>query len=75
MGCVAMFDKYKLYIIQNGQQILSGNRNLKDVLWDVPFKSKDINSINYIVSTDKNKSELTQYLHGCTFSQVISTFQ
>ena len=60
MGCVAIFDKYKLHIIRNGQQILSGNRNLKDGLWDVTFKNKDINSINYIISHNKNKTELAQ---------------
>ena len=37
-GCVAIIDKYKLYIIQNGKQILAGTRNFNDGLWDVPFK-------------------------------------
>ena len=75
MGCVAIFEKYKLHIIRNEQQILSGNRNLKDDLWDLSFKNKDINSINYIISRDKNKTELAQYLHGCALSSVLSIFQ
>ena len=75
MGCVAIFNKYKLHIIRNGQQILSGSCNLKNGLWDVPFKSKDINSINYIISRNKNKTKLAQYLHGCELSPVISTFK
>ena len=31
--------------------------------------------MNYIISQDKDKTELAQYLHGCVFSPVISTFQ
>ena len=55
-----IFDKYKLHIIQNRQPILSGNRNLKYGLWDLPLKSKDINMINYIIYRDKNNVELAQ---------------
>ena len=45
-GCVAIFDKYKLHILRHGKQILTGDRNLKDGLWDVPFKEKNMNIIN-----------------------------
>ena len=74
-GCVAIFDKYKLYIIRNGKQILLSTWNFDDCLWDAPFKKKDINNINNIISCDKNKTELAQYLHGCAFMPVVSTFQ
>ena len=74
-GCLALFDRYKLYIFKNGKIILSGNRNLTDGLWDVPFKNNHIDNINYIVTTDKNKSDLARYLHACAFSPVVSTFQ
>jgi hypothetical protein len=66
-GCVLIFDKHKLYIIRHGKQILTGDRNLKDGLWDVPFKEQKINQINYIIAKDKNKSDLAKYLHGCAF--------
>ena len=59
-GCVAIFDKYKLYIIQNGKLVLSGTRNFDDGLWNVPFKKKDINNIYYIMSRDKNKKTLNE---------------
>ena len=52
-GCVAIFDKYKLYILQNGKQILTGDRNLKDGLWDGPFREKKIHHINCIILKDK----------------------
>ena len=74
-GCVAIFDKTSLKILKNGKIVLTGNRNLHDGLWDVPFKKHDINAINYIITRDKSKTELAQYLHACAFSPVISTFQ
>ena len=74
-GCVAVFDNKKLHFFKNGEMILSDFRNLNDGLWDVPFKNHEIHAINYIISKDKNKSELAQYLHACAFSPVISTFQ
>ena len=30
---------------------------------------------NFVVTKEKNKLELTQFLHGCAFSPAISTFQ
>ena len=68
------FEKSKLSILKNGEVILSGHRNSTDGLWDVPFNQYE-NKINYIISRDKNKTELAQYFHGCAFSPVISTFQ
>ena len=73
-GCIAIFEKSKLSILKNGKVILSGHRNSTDGLWDVPFNQYE-NKINYIISRDKNKTELAQYFHGCAFSPVISTFQ
>ena len=74
-GCIAIFDKNKLHIVKDGKLVLSGLRNLNDGLWDVPFKNNDIQSINYIISKEKSKTELAQYLHACAFSPVVSTFQ
>ena len=41
----------------------------------IPFKQSNIHNINYIISKDKSKTILTQYLHGCDFSPVTPTFQ
>lgn len=74
-GCIAIFDKHNLSILKNGKILLSGKRNWSDGLWDVPFTTTGSQKINYIISRDRNKTELAQYLHGCAFSPVISTFQ
>jgi hypothetical protein len=74
-GYIAIFDKHILSIIKDNKIVLEGKRNLQDGLWDIPFKQHGINSINYIITRDKSKTELAQYLHGCAFSPVISTFQ
>jgi len=71
-GCIAIFLKRKLYIFKNNECILKGNRNFRDGLWDVPFPDS---KMNYIVTKDKDKLELAQYLHGCAFSPSITTFQ
>ena len=74
-GCIALFDKSHLHIFRNDCHLLTGHCNLNDGLWDVPFKTHGIDKINYIVTKDKNKMELAQYLHACAFSPVNSTFQ
>ena len=74
-GCLAIFDKKTLNILKNQQMILKVDTNLRDGLWDIPFQEHTIDSINYIIIRDKNKSELAQYLHAYDFSLVISTFQ
>ena len=62
-------------MVKNDKIILHSNLNLRDGLWDVPFQQAGIQLINYIITKYKSKNELAQYLYGCTFSPVISTFQ
>ena len=71
-GCIAIFDKHKLRVFKKDKCILQGIRNKSDGLWDVPFNSP---KVNYVVTRDKNRTELAQYLHGCAYSPSISTFQ
>ena len=71
-GCVAVFDKEKLNIYKQKELILKGIRNKQDGLWDVPFP---VLKVNYIIQKDESKHDPGQYLHGCEFSPVISTFQ
>ena len=71
-GCIAIFLKQRLYIFKHNECILQGKRNLQDGLWDIPFPDS---KMNYIVTKDKDKLELAQYLHGCAFSPAITTFQ
>ena len=74
LGCIAVFDKNKLQIFKGPNLVLSGKRNHTDGLWDVPFRNTS-DKINYIISKNKNKTELAQYLHGCAFSPTLSTLQ
>ena len=41
-GCIAIFTKTLLLIFKNGKLTLSGKRNLRDGLWDVPFEQNKI---------------------------------
>ena len=74
-GCVPLFDTYNVHVYKQGKLVTKGHRNFTDGLWDVKFQQHKINKINYIISKDKTKIELAQYLHACAFSPVISTFQ
>ena len=61
--------------MKNNKVILCGNHNLQDRRCDVLFKHAGIHVTNYIITKDKSKTELAQYLHGCDLSPVISNFQ
>ena len=83
-GCIAKFSEKALHVFKNGELILSGQRNKVDGLWDVPFptnngmyyiKNKVLPKVNYIITRDKSKTELAQFLHATAFSPRISTFQ
>ena len=52
--------------------VIQGHRNVQDGLYDVPFPEM---KSNYVVTKEKNKLELAQFLHSCAFSPAISTFQ
>lgn len=80
------YDKNTVNIIKNNNTILQGHRNTQDGLWDVDITnntkqnnivttSSSTNAVNYIITKDKSKSELAQYLHSAAFSPTISTFQ
>ena len=73
-GLKAIFTKDSLKIKQGHKTVITGTRNPKDGLWDVPFPSKNSISANYIVTKDKTKYELAKYLHACAFSPSLDTF-
>jgi len=78
-GCIAIFNKWKMYVFKDNALILTGSRSPQDGLWKIPFFKEQPRSktqaINYIITRDKDKIELAQYLHACAFSPAISTFQ
>ena len=56
---VLLFLIKKLSIVKNGEIILQGLRNLRDGLWDVPFKEQGIDKINYIINNNQSKTNLS----------------
>ena len=62
-------------ITKNNNLILQGSRNHVDGLWDVVLNSSKTSSnkntnktqLNYIITKDKSKTELAQYLHAAMF--------
>ena len=74
-GYKAIFTKDNLKIKQGHNTIITGNRNLHDGLWDIPFPNQNTSKVNYVVTKDKTKYELAKYLHACAFSPSLHTFQ
>ena len=82
--CCAIFDKKKMYVIKENKVILQGDRNQRDRLWDVILPSKSPKqtrpttperTCNYIITKDKSKTILAQYLHATVFSPPLSTLE
>ena len=83
--CTAIFTKMHVHILKNNEIILRGNRNMTDNLWDISLPTKRENTMNwtttpsktmnYIITKDKIKMELTQYLHATAFSPSFSTLK
>ena len=72
-------------MIKNNKIIIEGNRNVTDGLWDVKLpmhptqllhpRLPEHHSINYIITKDKTKTQLAQYLLATAFSPALSTFK
>ena len=81
--CVAVFTKTSVYIVKNNELVIEGTRNLTDGLWDIQLPSNKTNIVsaqsdtkmNYIITKDKSKSDLAQYLLATAYSPAISTFE
>ena len=53
---------------------MQGHRNPDNGLWDIPIKKHFKHKALAIITKDKTKTELIQYLHGCCFSPTPRTF-
>ena len=82
--CWALFTKKNVYIIKDDAVILNGIRNRTDGLWDIQLPDNTSlhqqngvtkNNMNYIITKDKSKTELAQYLLATAYSPAISTFE
>jgi hypothetical protein len=72
--CVAILDKHKIQVIKDSQVVMQGHRNPDDGLWDIPIERPIRHKALAIITRDKTKTELIQYLHGCCFSPTPRTF-
>ena len=77
--CIALFTKYHVHIVKNGEVIIKGKRDFNNGLWQItlaskPVKSPCIDFANSAISTAKTKSDLAAFLHGAAFSPSKSTF-
>ena len=71
-NCKVTFSKDNVQITKNKKVIVTGNRNRNDGLWDIDLNNKT-NHLNYMITKDKTKTELAQYLHAALFSPTITT--
>lgn len=79
--CTVIFNKNNMLVKNNnGQEILSGNRDLHSGLWKVPLSSTTLsstsaNQANGIIKRDTPISDLCEFLHAALFSPAQSTFE
>ena len=74
--CEVIFNKTKVNVSKNKKVILQGTRNKNDGLWDINVNQNTLqHKMNFVITKDKSKLELAQYLHAAAFSPAISTFQ
>ena len=73
-GCHVVFDKHHMRVYKNHKEILTGERNFSDKLWDVNISSSQPHHANVIIRQDQTTKELIQYFQGCCFSPTKSTF-
>ena len=87
--CVSIFTKYHVDITKDGQIIIGGHRNTSNGLWNItivpkyrlisyhqplPTRKPQHHLVNGAIRHAKTKNELTDFLHGCAFSPLPSTF-
>lgn len=79
-NCMGLFTKTAVYIIKNNKILLHGYRNKKDGLWDIALPMQShfkpcTRKCNYVITRDRSKSDLAQYLHATVFSPPLSTLK
>ena len=82
--CIVHLTKSHLYVFKNNKLLLTGFRNQRDGLWDVPLPQQRLitpsspsyphHSANVIIKKETSKRDLAQYLHACAFSPCVRTF-
>ena len=72
--CISILDKNEINTLKDKTLILKGHRNKTDGLWDIPISRPVRYCALAIITRDKTKIELIQYIHGCCFSPTQRTF-
>ena len=75
-NCTVELKKNTIKVFKNGQQLLQGQRNKNDGLWDlhIPYQIKNNNhQVNFIIQKSATKRDLIQFYHAALFSPTIST--
>ena len=72
--CTILMNKYALHIFKDLKHILSGVRNRRDGLWDVPLTPPTQQFANVILRKDTTKRDLISFFHGACFSPTKTTF-
>ena len=72
--CIAILDKNGINILRDRKLILKGHRNKIDGLWEITVAIPLRHCDHAIITTEKTKTELIQYFHGCCFRNAPRTF-
>ena len=72
--CVTILDNNKINILKYKTLILKVYRNKNDGLWGIPISIPVRHHAMSIITKERTKTELIQYLHGCSFSPTPRTF-
>ena len=62
--CMAILDKNDINILKNKIHILKGHINKTDILWYIPISRPLRHRAHAIITREKIKKELIQYIHG-----------
>ena len=73
-ACVDILDKNEINILKGNTLILKGHRNKIDGLWDITISIPVRHFVMAIITKDKTKTELIQYLYGFCFIPTPRTF-
>ena len=72
--CVAILDKNEIIVLKVKTLILKGHRNKTDAVWGIPISIPVAHHAMAIITKEKTKAELIQYLRGCCISPTPRTF-
>ena len=72
--CVAILDKNEINILKGKTLNLKEQRNKTGVLWGIPISRPVMHCAMAIITREKTKTELIQYLHKYCFNPTPITF-